>query len=113
MVLDKPTFQKAVNGDMTSVQRLFSGDDGHGGAFGAIDKLITDYTKSGGLVADIRTRLTSQMSSLATRIDTLSDQLDRRKETLQKEYQAADEAMAQLNAQSQSLSSLGGQYRLF
>ena len=36
---------------MTSVQRLFSGDDGHGGAFGAIDKLITDYTKSGGLVA--------------------------------------------------------------
>ena len=113
MVLDKPTFQKAVNGDMTSVQRLFSGDDGHGGAFGAIDKLITDYTKSGGLVADVRTRLTAQMSSLATRIDTLSDQLDRRKETLQKEYQAADEAMAQLNAQSQSLSSLGGQYRLF
>jgi flagellar hook-associated protein 2 len=113
MVLDKATFEKAVTGDMTSVQSLFSGDDGASGAFGAVDKLITDYTKSGGLVADVRTRLTTQMSSLATRIDTLSDQLDRRKETLQKEYQAADEAMAQLNAQSQSLSSLGGQYRLF
>jgi len=41
------------------------------------------------------------------------EQLERRRETLQREYQAADEAMSQLNAQSNSLSSLGGQYRLF
>jgi flagellar hook-associated protein 2 len=113
MVLDQPTFEKALNGNVAGVQSLFSGDDGKSGAFAAVDALIDNYTKSGGLVADVRNRLTTQMSSLANRIDTLSEQLDRRRESLQREYQAADEAMSQLNAQSSSLSSLGGQYRLF
>ena len=64
-------------------------------------------------MANVRDRLTAQMQTLATRIDTFTEQLERRRETLQREYQAADEAMSQLNAQSNSLSSLGGQYRLF
>ena len=113
MVLDKDTFENAVNGETGSLETLFNGDDGKSGAFGAVEALIKDYTKSGGLVANVRDRLTAQMQSLATRIDTFTEQLERRRETLQREYQAADEAMAQLNAQSASLSSLGGQYRLF
>jgi hypothetical protein len=46
-------------------------------------------------------------------MDALEAQLERRRLTLQREFQAADEAMSQLNAQVASLSSLGGQYRLF
>jgi flagellar hook-associated protein 2 len=113
MTVDQATFEKSLNTNVGGVEALFSGNDGHSGAFGAVKALIDNYTKSGGLVADVRNRLTTQMSTLANRIDTLSEQLDRRRETLQREYQAADEAMAQLNAQSGSLSSLGGQYRLF
>jgi flagellar hook-associated protein 2 len=113
MVLDQPTFENALNSNAAGVQTLFGGDDGTSGAFGAINSLIDNYTKSGGLVATVRTRLDAQMSSLANRIDALSDQLDRRRLTLQQEYQAADEAMAQLNAQSGSLSNLGNEYRLF
>ena len=98
---------------LESVQSLFTGDDGISGAFGEVGKLIKNYTQSGGLVADVRERLTTQMAALTTRIGGLEEQLERRRQTLQREFQAADEAMSQLNSQMASLSSLGGQYRLF
>jgi flagellar hook-associated protein 2 len=113
MTLDKKTFENAVNGSLGSLQTLFAGDDGQSGAFGALGALIKNYTRSGGLVADVRNRLTDQTRSLTSRIDSLEAQLERRRLTLQREFQAADEAMSQLNAQVASLSSLGGQYRLF
>jgi flagellar hook-associated protein 2 len=113
MVLDKKTFETSLATHPADVQLLFSGDDGSGGAFGSIGNLIESYTRSGGLVADVRQRISTQMQSLTRRIDTLEAQLERRRETLQREFQAADETMAQLNAQMSSLSGLGGQYRLF
>jgi flagellar hook-associated protein 2 len=113
MILDEDTFETAVTSGVADVQALFSGDDGTGGAFGAVADLIKTYTRSGGLVADVRQRLTTQMRALADRIDNFEAQLERRRLTLQREFQAADEAMSQLNAQVASLSTLGGQYRLF
>jgi flagellar hook-associated protein 2 len=113
MVLDEDVFDEAIQNGVTDVQSLLSGDDGAGGAFGAVKALIKGYTRSGGLVADVRERLSTQMQSLANRIDNFEEQLERRRLSLQKEFQAADEAMSQLNAQVSSLQSLGGQYRLF
>ena len=113
MTLDEDTFENAVVDDLGSLQTLFAGDDGKSGAFGALGTLIKNYTRSGGLVADVRQRLTNQMQSMTSRMDALEAQLERRRLTLQREFQAADEAMSQLNAQVASLSSLGGQYRLF
>ena len=113
MVLDAKTFEAAVTTDAAGVQALFSGDDGTSGAFGALHGVIQGYTQSGGLVADVRQRLSTQMRSLTTRIEVFEAQLERRRLTLQKEFQAADEAMAQLNAQVASLTTLANQYRLF
>ena len=113
MVLDLDTFERAIGDDPTSVQSLFSGDDGDSGAMGSVRDLIDQYTRSGGLVADVRQRLGTQVQSLSSRIDALEEQLERRRLTLQQEFAAADEAMSQLNSQVASLSSLGGQYRLF
>ena len=113
MVLDKMLLQNSVTSDPAGVQRLFSGNDGRSGAFGALGDLIESYTRSGGLVADVRGRISTQVQSLTRRIDTLEIQLERRRETLQREFQAADEIMSQLNAQMSSLANLGGQYRLF
>jgi flagellar hook-associated protein 2 len=113
MTLDKKTFENAVTGKLADVQSLFNGDDGLSGAFGEVGNLIKNYTQAGGLVADVRARLTTQMAALTTRIGGLEEQLERRRQTLQREFQAADEAMSQLNSQMASLSSLGGQYRLF
>ena len=113
MVLDADTFETAMQSGVNDVRALFAGDTGTGGAFGAVKSLIKEYTRSGGLVADVRERLSTQMQGLAARIDTFEAQLERRRLTLQQEFQAADEAMAQLNAQVSSLTTLGNQYRLF
>ena len=113
MVLDKRTFETTLTTKQLDVQRLFAGDNGGSGAFGSLGSLIESYTRSGGLVSDVRERISTQVQSLTRRIDALEVQLEQRRLTLQREFQAADETMTQLNAQLSSLSSLGAEYRLF
>jgi len=113
LTLDDEVFEEALASSPTDVQHLFSGTAGGGGAFGALDDLVTDYTQSGGLVASARTRITDQVSALNKRLDRMEEKLALRRESLQKEYIAADMAMTKMKAQSSSLETLGGQYRLF
>lgn len=113
IVIDDDLFKAALDQKPNDVKLLFGGADGKGGAFGAVEKLVSDYTKSGGLVADMRQRIDTQVARLNARLDTLQDQLAVRRAALQQEFIAADRAMSQLTAQGQSLSQLGGQYQLF
>lgn len=113
LTLDEKIFDAAIAANPSAVQTLFSSAAGNGGAFGAMDSLIKGYTQAGGLVADARSRITTQSDSLQGRIDNLQAQLDIRRASLQKEYIAADLAMTQLKSQSSSLSAIGGGYRLF
>ena len=113
IVIEKDLFTDALNNDPAGVQELFGGTDGKGGAFGEVKTLIAEYTRSGGLVADVRQRLDSQVSRIGARLDVLEAQLAIRRAALQQEFIAADRAMSQLNAQGSSLSQLGGEYRLF
>jgi flagellar capping protein FliD len=97
----------------TNVQTLVSGAAGDGGAFGAFANLVKGYTESGGLVASIRERIDEQVSTIDKRLNSMESALAVRKAALQREYTAADLAMTQLKAQSASLSSVGGGYKLF
>jgi flagellar hook-associated protein 2 len=111
--LDRDAFDEVFAASSADLQSLFSGDDGESGVFGAITTLIEDYTEAGGLVADARERLTDQIKAIGGRMDDLEARLAVRRATLQREYIAADLAMSQLNSQSGSLASLGGDFRLF
>lgn len=113
MILDSEVFDDAIAAAPADVQTLISGASGEGQAFGAISTLLDDYTKAGGLVALIRERITDQVSTLSTRLDTLDSQLAVRRIALQQQYTAADLAMTRLKSQSASLSSASGGYRLF
>ena len=113
LTLDSEVFEAALTGAPGDVQALFSGSDGTGGAFGALDSLIEGYTQAGGLVAGAQERITQQVTAITTRLDRLEQMLEVRRRTLQREYIAADLAMTRLNQQSSSLSALGGQFRLF
>lgn len=113
MTLDEEVLDSALAANSADVQSLFAGDDGASGAFGAMKEAVQTFTGSGGLVTDARDRLTEQVKRTADRIDLMNQQLERRKSALQKEFAAADQAMTQLNAAVASLSSLGGEYRLF
>ena len=111
--IEKDVLTNALQTSSVNVQQLFGGADGDGGRFGALKKLITGYTEAGGLVANVRERIDTQVSRLGARLVTLESQLALRRAALQQEFIAADRAMSQLNSQGNSLGQLGGQFRLF
>lgn len=112
MTLDDKLFEKAAAKPI-DLQQLMSGADGKSGAFGAMTKLVEEYTETGGLLGSIRERNDEQIRGLSRRIDSSTAQLEIRRRALQQEYIAADLAMTRLKSQSSALSSIGGQYRLF
>jgi flagellar hook-associated protein 2 len=113
MTIDEARLDGALDASLNAVKELFGGPNGSGGRFGALKTMIESYTEAGGLVSDVRERIDTQVSNLGRRIGTLEEQLAIRRAALQREFIAADRAMAQLNSQGSSLSQLGGQYRLF
>lgn len=100
------TFEAALTTDKASVEELFHGSDGTGGVFGALISAVARYTNAGGLVPNAQERLTNQSQRISDRISLMEERLELRRQTLQREFIAADQAIAQLNAQKSSLSSL-------
>jgi flagellar hook-associated protein 2 len=113
LTLDEKIFAAALDSDPDAVQDLMAGPDGNGGAFAGISTVITGYTTSGGLIADMRDRITEQVKAMNNRLDQMEQRLAFRRATLQREFTAADNAMTQLNSQGNSLNALSSQYRLF
>jgi flagellar hook-associated protein 2 len=113
VIVEKDRLTEALSDSPADVQALFGGADGTGGRFGALETLIVDYTRAGGLVTNVRDRIDDQVARLTDRISAMEAQLAIRRAALQREFIAADQAMSQLNSQGSSLGQLGGQYRLF
>lgn len=113
LTFDTARFDQAVANGKLDVQQLFRGADGKGGAFGTLAATIEQYTAAGGLVPNATSRIDTQVQGLSKRISAMEDRLAIRREALQREFIAADQAIAALNQQQTSLGSLGGQYRLF
>ncbi len=111
--INEAALKAAVLDDPDAVRKLFVGADGASGVFGALKLQVEEYTKAGGLVQDAKDRLKDQILKIDSRLDTMEMQLELRRQTLQREFIAADQLMTQLNSQSSSLQALGGQYRLF
>jgi flagellar hook-associated protein 2 len=113
LTLDKTIYNAAIQDTPIDVQALFSSAGGGKGAFGALTKLIDGYTASGGLVSNMRERLTEQVKKTTQRMDAMSAQLAQRRSALMAEYNAADLLMTQLKNQASTLSTLDSTYRLF
>ena len=110
---DASKFDASLAQNRDGLLRLFRGTDGAGGAFGTLVSAVRQYTRAGGLVPGVQDRLDAQVQRLTERISEFEDRLAVRREALQREFIAADAAIAQLNAARNQLSSLGGQYSLF
>ena len=115
MKIDDKVFNDAVNADPGAVQELFAGasDGSTDGAFDDLSELVSTYADAGGLLKKAQTRLDDQVKQISGRMDVLDAQLAIRRNALQAEFIAADQAMSQLNSQVNSLTSLSNQYRLF
>lgn len=110
--INEPALAEAIEQSPEAVERLFRGD-GRSGVFATMAELSDRYIRSGGLISAARNRLTEQARALSKRLDVMEAQLAIRRESLQREYAAADRAMTQLNSQATSLAGLAAQYRLF
>ncbi len=115
--LNEAAFDDAVSKDATSVQQLFtgsgSGTTAVGGMFQAFLTSVQSYTKSDGLVPNAQARLGDEASRLSDRIGDMQNQLALKQASLQQEMIAADQAIASLNQQGNSLSSLSSGFKLF
>lgn len=110
LILDDTAFNKALSDGFSDVQTLFLGDGATAGAFSTMTDLLSSYTESGGLVADVQQRLDSQVSRLDDRILKFEERLAVREAALLEEFIAADLAISRLNTQQDALSSLLTQF---
>jgi flagellar hook-associated protein 2 len=110
---DASAFVAAMQSSKEDVRTLFRGSDGTGGVFGSLVSTIAQYTDAGGLVPNAKSRLDAQVTSITKRIADMEERLAVRRAALQRQFAAADQAIAQLNSQLGSLNQLGSQYSLF
>jgi flagellar hook-associated protein 2 len=113
MTFDETAFDAATKDGNGQVMKLFAGSGGVTGVFASLQTLVTNYTDAGGLVPDAKDRISQQLTSVAARIDAMNARLAIRRESLNKEFIATDQAMSTLNDSIKSLTSLDSQYRLF
>ncbi len=106
LTLDKDTFSSAAAAHPADVARLFTGD-ANDGAFAAVHSLVAQYTQAGGFVSSAEAQLNDQLTRLSSSISDLQNRLALKRAALQREFTAADTAMAQLNSQSSALSAFG------
>jgi flagellar hook-associated protein 2 len=104
VTFDPQALSTALLNDPPAVEKLFTGTSG---AFGSVNSLIDEYTRAGGLVPGARAHVSDGMQRIQKSIDDLQARLATRRATLQREFVAADQAMAALNAQTGSLASFG------
>jgi flagellar hook-associated protein 2 len=100
--------QKALSTDRDGVIKLFQGGSGFDGVFDHIKAAVGTYTSGGGLLPTAQTRLNDQLTKIGDRIAEMERRLAIRKQALQKEFTAADLAIAQLNSSKNQLGSLSG-----
>jgi flagellar hook-associated protein 2 len=106
LTLDEATFAAALKSDPASVQKLFYGTDGTNGVFGSFESAIKRFTDAGGLLPSAQKRLDDEATKVANRIADMEIRLETKRAALQKQFIAADQAIAQLNQQGSSLSQL-------
>ncbi len=102
--LNESKLQAVMAGGLEHIEALVSGA---GGLLTAVDAQLTEYTRSTGLLNDARKQLTDRTLRLGDQIARMEDRLAIRRLSLQREFTAADEAMAALRTQSGSLAAFG------
>jgi flagellar hook-associated protein 2 len=102
--LNKAVFAAAVKNGTADIAALFTGPSGTGGAFSALNDLLTSYTQSNGTLSSVQTQLTNQITRMTDQISSMQARLAIQRATLQAEFSAADAAMSQMKSDSTTLS---------
>jgi flagellar hook-associated protein 2 len=101
--LNKEKFSKALEENITAVQKLFTNSDG------LIDKVsdeVYEYTKYGGLLSDRETQLKSQMEYWTQKESKNNELLEKYEASLRTKYGNLDSLMASYQTSMSYLSSV-------
>jgi flagellar hook-associated protein 2 len=113
LTFDASAYEDAVSsGGLSHVQTLVSGNGTTDGVIQQVHETLMQYTSADGAVTSAQTANTTQVQNLTNQINSLEARLLIQQTSLQKEFAAADDAIARLNSQATSLSGLANQYSL-
>lgn len=102
-------FDKALNENYDSIAKLFGGEDG---LVSQLDSVISQYTKSGGILSNRQDTIQSQLKENTKASEAASRYIAGYEETLRKRYAALDTLLGQMQRQqanvTAALSSLPG-----
>ncbi len=102
-------FDKALNENYDDVAKLFGGEDG---LVNQLESVITEYTKSGGILDSRQTTLQSQLRENTKASEAAERYIASYEESLRKRYAALDTLLGQMQRQqanvTAALSSLPG-----
>jgi flagellar hook-associated protein 2 len=104
---DETAYDSAISDNPGDVQKLLQGDSANKGIFAVMKDKLQNLDGAAGLIKSTRDSITSTLRSVADRITAAQLRLDMRRQTLEKQFAAADEAISKLNAMTGQLSQLG------
>jgi flagellar hook-associated protein 2 len=104
--IDEAKLDEALNSHAADVQKLFNGDSGTNGVFNTLQATLNNLDGTAGLLKTTRDSIHKTLDKFDDRIEHEQQLLELRRQSLQKMYAAADQAISQLNQMSSSLSNL-------
>lgn len=96
----KTRFDKALNENYDSIAKLFGGENG---IVRQLETVITEYTKSGGILANRQDTIQSQLRENTKASDAASRYIASYEESLRKRYSALDSLLGQMQRQQASV----------
>jgi flagellar hook-associated protein 2 len=103
MQLDESKLDAAINASPADVQKLFQGTAGADGVLETMQSTLTSLDGDTGLIKTTRDSIQTTLTKYDDRIEQQQKLLDIRRDSLQKMYAAADEAISRLNQMNSSL----------
>ncbi len=104
--LNEAKFNEAMRTRPDDVKALLAGN-GSSGAFARVAATLDGYTRSSGLLSNVKDQLSASITRLGAQIDAMTLRLTQQRATLQAEFVEAEAAMTRLKNQSGSLGSIG------
>ncbi|MCC5450500.1 flagellar filament capping protein FliD [Rheinheimera sp. UJ51] len=96
----KNRFDDALNNSYDDIAKLFGGDDGF---VSQLNTLISEYTKSGGILSSRQNTLTSQLRENTKASEAASRYIASYEDSLRKRYAALDSLLGQMQRQQASV----------
>lgn len=98
--VDDKKLTAALKDNMADVQKLFAGENGLSARMAAV---ATEFTKSGGIIANATDSISQTLKDLEKQYDATTERIDAKMESYRRQFVALDSMMAQMNSVSSYL----------